>query len=75
MDDIQTVIQDLHTLIAHDQNPQHKVVYSQCLNALLKIQAELHSASTQAQQADPRVALMSALGGGGGGQPPMMAGR
>lgn len=64
MDDIIQVIQDLHTLIAHDQNPQHKVVYTQCLQALLKIQAEQHSAQTQAAQANPQMALMQALGGG-----------
>lgn len=61
------VIQDLHGLIAHDPNPQHKVIYTQCLQALLKVQAEIHQGAAQVQQS-PRGALVAALGAQAGAQ-------
>lgn len=66
LDTIGEVIQDLHDLLAHDANPQHKVVYAQCLQALLKVQAGAHQAANQSQQANPRSALLDQLSGAAG---------
>jgi hypothetical protein len=63
VDDLQKVIQDIHTLMANDPDHAAMPIYAQCLTALTRLQQQRMSAQQQVSQS-PGGQLVSALGGG-----------
>jgi hypothetical protein len=65
LDYLQSVIQDVHALVAHEPDPKLKAQYAGCLKVFLSAQQEKMQAQ---QQGGPGQAILQMLGGGQGQQ-------